>query len=202
MIGLCGNMDGETVSELRDSQRCILSSGTLMAASYQLNDGQQGKQCSGLPDKIRGQLREEQNTCNNKHDWDPTAPTPIYSPPPSSRPDVCIARRTKVAMRNDDVKCFSTSAVKECRSTCHGVHFKPIIVNMTFCCSHSRLLNSDCLSQIGFHCVTDPKLGEELDQEAKHKVLTFMFGKNETFRTTLFLPTVCRPNAEQVDSAL
>ncbi len=62
------------------------------------------------------------------------------------------------------------------------------------------MLNHVIVSQIGFHCVTDPKLGEELEQEAKHKVLTFMFGKNETFRTALFLPTACRPNAEQVGS--
>jgi hypothetical protein len=54
--------------------------------------------------------------------------------------------------------------------------------------------------QIGFHCVTNPKLGEELEQEAKHKVLTFMLGKKEDIRTTRYLPTVCRPNVEQVDS--
>ncbi|KAI9559672.1 hypothetical protein GHT06_013677 [Daphnia sinensis] len=182
MIGLCGNMDGETVSELRDPQRCTLSSGILMAASYQLNDGHQGKQCFGLPDKVRGQLREEQNTCHNKQDH---PLTPIPSPPSSPPSDGCIVRRTLVVVRSsDEAKCFSTSTVKECRPSCYGLygHFKPTIV--------------------GFHCVTNPKLGEELEQEAKHKVLTFMLGKKEDIRTTLYLPTLCRPNAEQADPTL
>ncbi|EFX74857.1 hypothetical protein DAPPUDRAFT_323929 [Daphnia pulex] len=180
MIGLCGNMDGEIVSELRDPQRCTLSSGTLMAASYQLNDGHQGRTCLGLPDKVRGQLREEQNTCHNKHDRDSKEP-PIYPSPPSSPPtDSCIIRRTLVVVRSsDEARCFSTSIVKECRASCYGPS-KPTI--------------------IGFHCVTNPKLGEELEQEAKHKVLTFMLGKKEDIRTTRYLPTVCRPNVEQVDS--
>lgn len=58
------------------------------------------------------------------------------------------------------------------------------------------------IRKVGFHCVTNPKLGEELEQEAKHKVLTFMLGKKEDIRTTLYLPTLCRPNAEQVDPTL
>lgn len=131
MIGLCGNMDGETVSELRDPQRCILSSGAVMAASYQLNDGHQGRQCLGIPDRIRGQLREEQNTCHNKHDWDPTSPPLIHPTPPS--PDACFTGRTLVLVRNfDDAKCFSTSTVKECRPSCKGAHFSPTIVKLNF----------------------------------------------------------------------
>lgn len=127
MIGLCGNMDGETVCELRDPQRCILSSGAVMAASYQLNDGQQGRQCSGLPDKIRGKLREEQNTCHNKHEWDSTS-WPLIYPTPS--PDACFTGRTLVLVRSkDDAKCFSTSTVKECRPNCKALQFKATNVN-------------------------------------------------------------------------
>lgn len=126
MIGLCGNMDGETVSELRDPQRCILSSGAVMAASYQLNEGQQGRQCSGMVDKIRGQLREEQNSCHNKPDWDTPTPPPIYPTPSSSNADACFTGRTLVVVRSvDDAKCFSTSTVRECRSSCQGLYYTP-----------------------------------------------------------------------------
>lgn len=52
--------------------------------------------------------------------------------------------------------------------------------------------------QVGFHCVTNPKLADELEQEAKHRPLTFMIGKKENIRTTRYLPTVCRPNSVSV----
>ena len=143
MIGLCGNMDGETVSELRDPQRCILSSGAVMAASYSLIDNG----CSGLNDKIRGQLREEQNACSNKHD-PPSTPLPDMQPrdnpalprilPSANNAMVnggsdCTVRRTLVLVRNfDDAKCFSTSTVKECRASCQGHNFRPTNVSYRF----------------------------------------------------------------------
>lgn len=103
MIGLCGDMDGESVSELRDAQRCVLSSGALMAASFQLHEA--GKQCA--PDKIRAQLRQEQAACQAKRDG-------LRSPSVD-----CLARRTMVLHR-DDAKCFSTTAIRECRPSCQG----------------------------------------------------------------------------------
>lgn len=221
MIGLCGNMDGETVQELRDPQRCILSSGAIMAASYLLTDNQK---CSGLGDKLRAQLREEQNVCLNKHD---VILSPSMEQPPtvgirhtsaagssssSSNPVVngndCTIRRTIVLVRNfDDAKCFSTSTVKECRSSCHGQHFRP--TNVHFIHLYTQLvfflfLNFYCfylshLFQIGFHCVTNSKLADELEQEAKHKPLTFMIGKKENIRTTRYLPTACRLGSHATD---
>ncbi len=215
MIGLCGNMDGETVQELRDPQRCILSSGAIMAASYLLTDNQK---CSGLGDKLRAQLREEQNVCLNKHDV--TLNPSIEQPPTvgirhssaagsSSNPVVngndCTIRRTIVLVRNfDDAKCFSTSTVKECRSSCHGQHFRPTNVHfnhlyifLSFFCYFTSLSH---LFKIGFHCVTNSKLADELEQETKHKPLTFMIGKKENIRTTRYLPTACRLGSHATDS--
>lgn len=123
MIGLCGNMDGETVSELRDSQRCILSSGALMAASYQLNENLQGKQCTKLPEKVRALLLEEQNTCHNGHD----SLVHVSAPEPRQ----CIIQRTLVAERSfDKAKCFSTRAVQECHHSCYAVNKKATVVSI------------------------------------------------------------------------
>ena len=132
MIGLCGNMDGETVSELRDPQRCILSSGAVMASSYLLTDSH-GK-CSGLQDKMRAQLREEQNSCINKDqriDPESYSPSPRPTTPGGVVKNVdCSTRRTVVVTRNfDNSKCFSTSTIKECRASCKGLQFRPINVN-------------------------------------------------------------------------
>ena len=131
MIGLCGNMDGETVSELRDPKRCILSSGALMASSYLLTDSQ-GK-CAGMPDKMRSQLREEQNSCVNKdlvihpEEFSPSPrPTPFG---PGKAGIDCTTRRTLVVSRNfDNSKCFSTSTIMECRLSCKAVDVRPIYV--------------------------------------------------------------------------
>lgn len=38
MQGLCGDMNGERLFEFRGPRRCVLSSGSLMAAQYQTSD--------------------------------------------------------------------------------------------------------------------------------------------------------------------
>lgn len=56
--------------------------------------------------------------------------------------------------------------------------------------------------QIGFHCVTNSKLGEELEQEAKHRVLTSMHGQKADIRTSRNIPTVCQPKNDDSPSKL
>lgn len=55
--------------------------------------------------------------------------------------------------------------------------------------------------QIGFHCVTNSKLGEELEQEAKHRVLTSMHGQKADIRTSRNIPTACLPKNEHAESS-
>ena len=55
--------------------------------------------------------------------------------------------------------------------------------------------------QIGLHCVTNAKLAEELENEAKNKPLLFLIGKKEDFRTTRYLPTDCQPQSNAADTS-
>lgn len=112
MIGLCGNMDGETVSELRDPRQCILTSGPIMAASYLLTDTQ-GK-CSGIAEDIRNQLRQEQADCVKYVPY----PHPISGGSPDG--GSCSVQRTVVVFRGNRT-CFSTLTITECRGSCQPI---------------------------------------------------------------------------------
>ena len=122
LIGLCGNMDDEPAAELRDAQRCVLSSGVLMTAAYRLHEA--GQQCTAA--KIRAQLREEQTVCRSKRER-------------LTSPAGCFARRTMVLYR-DDAKCFSTTAIAECRPSCHGHSLRAFNVKIYHFCSLMRAL--------------------------------------------------------------
>ena len=133
LIGLCGNMDGETVSELRDPSHCILTSGQIMAASYLLSNSP--SKCSGMPDEIRNQLRREQADCvvDERHPSRLSeGPTNSGFRPPSS----CRIQRTLVVLRGEEKKlekCFSTQIVTECKLPCQLSDSVARNVMATFC---------------------------------------------------------------------
>jgi len=163
LIGLCGNMDGETVSELRDPRQCILTSGPIMAASYLLTDTQ-GK-CSGIVEDIRNQLRQEQADCVKYVPY----PHPISGGSPDG--GSCSVQRTVVVFRGNRT-CFSTLTITECRGSCQPI--------------------DTMAKNIGFHCIEDPKLAKIMEQEAQNRPMSSMVGKREDFRHTIYAPTGCQ----------
>ena len=71
-VGLCGDMNGETVADLPSPQQCILEP-KMAAYSYMLSNAGDGQRCAGIPTADLPEFRRQSQECLKET----TIPTPL-----------------------------------------------------------------------------------------------------------------------------
>jgi len=102
--GLCGDLNDETVADVKSPGSCIMSSPSLAALTYMLAD----QSCQGVPSQYQAKLKAETTKCLKKENV-PSQVSQIYQQSHS------VYKKHLVEEKNNKL-CFSTEQVKVCPS--------------------------------------------------------------------------------------
>merc|ERR1712234_77675 len=111
VTGLCGDLNGEWMADLKTPKQCILPVPKLTAMTFMLEE-----QCSGMPQQEKSELRKFEGKCIKKEEI-PTRVTKVFESHvvlkmKSSQTEL---RHTLVEM--GEKICFSKELIRECSKT-------------------------------------------------------------------------------------
>merc|ERR1711931_454703 len=106
--GLCGNLDGESSSDLYTGRQCILSESRLTGYSYMIEDGQ----CQGIPEEEKTTIKREEQRCVRER----VEPTKVFELFGKQQRRVPTERKHLIEKEGNKV-CFSKHMIRVCQSS-------------------------------------------------------------------------------------
>lgn len=146
-VGICGDSNQEVVGEWRTANRCALSSGELMAASFRLSSGEG---CSALPAKWAQDLKRETEMCYSVDEK-----VRSWLPHIDLKQDTKCTRHEPLTMNmgeNLRATCTSTTPAVRCNPGCKPTFMVP--QSFTFKCSGAEFKDFHTQLQVPAACTT------------------------------------------------
>merc|ERR1711970_859865 len=107
--GLCGNLDGETTSDLQTGERCILSEPSLTGYSYMIEDGK----CKGIPEEVKTTIKREEQRCVREK----VEPTKVFEYFGKQERRRVPAERKHLIEKDGSKICISKHMIRVCQSS-------------------------------------------------------------------------------------
>merc|ERR1712200_253881 len=107
--GLCGNLDGETTSDLQTGERCILSEPSLTGYSYMIEDGK----CQGIPEEVKTTIKREEQRCVREK----VEPTKVFQYFGKQERRRVPAERKHLIEKDGSKICISKHMIRVCQSS-------------------------------------------------------------------------------------
>jgi len=112
VTGLCGDLNGERIADLKSPKECIIPVPKLAAMTFMLEDGK----CRGVPQQEKPELRKFEQRCIKKEEI-PTRVSEVFETPVVFR-----MKNSKTELRHTYVKigekiCVSKEMIRECSTS-------------------------------------------------------------------------------------
>merc|ERR1712001_315236 len=111
VTGLCGDLNGEWLADLKTPKQCILPVPKLTAMTFMLEE-----QCSGIPQQEKSELQKLESKCIRKEEI-PTSVTKVFQ-----SHAILKMKSSETELRHTFVEmgekiCFSKELIRECSKT-------------------------------------------------------------------------------------
>lgn len=213
LCGLCGSQTGDKLTDLVGPKKCSLPD-NLMNVAYELNQPA-GCKSSHSPNeqellrRIQDKcMKEEASTVFGLTDRRPLLPKSqqnVLSMGIRSIGSDCELLRNRMIHRGRK-RCFSVEPALKCSPECQPAEFENVKVSFKLILFNEQTRHDvQCynltisLLQMGFHCLVNGPLSDELKEAMAIRPLDELAGKEVTTTTVFRVPTSCTPSTSRVE---
>merc|ERR1712234_69052 len=109
VTGLCGDLNGEWIADLKSPKQCIMPVPKLTAMTFMLEDGK----CRGVPQQEKTELRKFEGKCIKKEEI-PTRVSEVFEPRVLLRMKTSETELRHTFVEMGEKICFSKELIREC----------------------------------------------------------------------------------------
>jgi len=160
--GLCGDLNGEWVADVKTGKQCVVSKPKTAAFSFLIENGK----CQGIPQHEKTELEREQQRCIREEVW-PTTVVELYQRLLETRPQ---PEQKHIIQEFQGKTCISKSMVRVCPK------------------SHPKHVQSE---QVGFTCVSGPSAEIYKRRVESGDLVEELLYRPAEYVKTIYVPKQC-----------